>query len=163
MTAPARPSGSHRRRLGVALLVLPALLPLAGCGHRATTSGAAALAPPPPPIASLRTVSPPVPLTARYRRQVEVAVATRLHLTRAAIRSQLRAAPGSTLMPLAKPAGLAEDQLAQTILRELNHATDAAVQSGTWTSRQARAEKRFWASQPAGNLITEISAWYIQT
>jgi hypothetical protein len=94
---------------------------------------------------------------------VEVAVASRLHLTRAAVASQLRAAPGSTLMNLAKPLGIAEDQLAAAIRRELNRTAGTAVQSGTWTSRQAGDEKRFWASQPAGSLITEISAWYIQT
>lgn len=45
----------------------------------------------------------------------------------------------------------------------LNHAATTAVQSGTWTSRQAGSEKRFWASQPAGSIITEISAWYLQS
>ncbi|GAC1426241.1 MAG: hypothetical protein NVSMB62_23680 [Acidobacteriaceae bacterium] len=160
--APICPSGS-RRRYSPALLGLPVLLWMAGCEQHAATSHTGTLAPPPPPISSLRSVSAPPPVDAGYRRQVEAAVATQLHLTRAAVTSQLRAAPGSTLMNLAKPLGIAEDQLALAIRDDLNHAADAAVQSGTWTSRQAEAEKRFWASQPPGSLITEISAWYLQT
>jgi hypothetical protein len=66
-------------------------------------------------------------------------------------------------MNLAKPTGMAEDQLALAIRDDLNRAADEAVQSGTWTPRQARDEKRFWASQSDGSLITEISAWYVQT
>jgi hypothetical protein len=65
-------------------------------------------------------------------------------------------------MNLAKPLGLAEDQLGRIVLSSLNHAADAAVQSGRWTSRQGREEKRFWRSQSAASLITEVSAWYVR-
>jgi hypothetical protein len=98
----------------------------------------------------------------RYRRAVEIEVAARIHLTRKTITSRLRATPGSTLMNLAKPLGLAEDQLGRIVLSSLNHAAASGIQSGGWTVRQAREEKRFWKTQPAGSVITEVSAWYVQ-
>jgi hypothetical protein len=148
--------------LAVAVLIVPALAVLAGCGH--SDSSPAPRAPAPPPLVSSRPVlAPPVTPGTRYRHLVEDEIAARLHLTLAAAAAQLRAAPGSTLMNLAKPNGLAEDQLASIILSTLNHADTQAVQSGAWTAIQAQDEKQFWASQPIDSLITGISEWYLQT
>jgi hypothetical protein len=151
----------RKHHLPLALLALPVLLAL--FGYRGSASPAQASLPPPPLAVSSRfALSPPVPVDTRYRRSVEVEVAARIHLSRKTITSRLRATPGSTLMNLAKPLGLAEDQLGRIVLSSLNHAADTAVQSGRWTSRQAREEKRFWRSQSAASLIAEVSAWYVQ-
>jgi hypothetical protein len=160
----ARPSQSstrHTRPLTVALLVLLAVSLLAGCGRSGFTAGARPPAPP-PLVSSRPALVPPVTADTHYRHIVEARIAARLRLSTRAIRAQFRADPGSTLMNLAKPLGLAEDQLAATVTAALNHAADAAVQSGTWTARQARDEKRFWKAQPVDSLITEISEWYLR-
>jgi hypothetical protein len=101
----------------------------------------------------------PIPEEKHYRTAVEQQVATYLHLDIPQLRTQLRSDPEATLMVLAKPLGLAQDQLAAVVLSALNDATDAAVGSGTWTAQQATREKKFWKIQTWPALITEISRW----
>ena len=80
--------------------------------------------------------------------------------TRAWHAAGLRATPGSTLMNLAKPLGLAQDDLGLIIIASLDRAADSEARSGRWTTAQAGAEERYWTAQSPGSLITEVSAWF---
>lgn len=161
--APIRPV-RHRARLlsAVAALAVASVLPgFAGCA-----SGAAPAHQPPAsssssPSASPGALSPPVAVDAAYKNVVETRVASSLHLSAAQVRAELRAAPGSGLENLAKPAGLAEDQLARIILSGLDDAASAASRSGRWTARQAQAEKMYWASRSSAALDTGVSSWFV--
>jgi hypothetical protein len=129
-------------------------------------TGCASAAPaqqlPPPSASSPGPLSPPVAVSATYKNAVEAQVASSLHLTAAQVRSELRANPGTGLENLAKPRGVAEDQLARIILVGLDSAADAASRSGTWTAHQARAEKMYWADQTYARLDTGVSSWFVQ-
>jgi hypothetical protein len=131
---------------------------LAGC---ASSRAQDAVQPPPPqPVSSTPALTPPIAADARYRDRVDAGVAARLHLAPATIAARLRATPGSTLMNLAKPLGLAQDGLGPIIVASLDDAAGAEVRSGRWTAAEAGAEKRYWTAQPPGSLITEVSAWF---
>jgi len=140
----------HARLCMLLCAVLIAVV--AGCGGTNRPSAAR----PPAPTSATR-LRPPIPAGAAYRRSVEVGIAARLHTTDA--NSQLRAAPGSTLEILAKPLGLAEDQLGTVTRASLDRAADAAVRSRRWTPAEARKEKRYWSTQSAPSLIAEVSTW----
>jgi hypothetical protein len=127
-----------------------------GCDGTATTSA------PPAPSASSARLSPPIAVSSDYRTAVERQVAVRLHLSPERVRSQLRADPNATVMTLAKPAGLAQDQLASIVLTALRDSGDAAVGSGSWSAQQAEEENGYWASQSQGRLIAEVSVWFRQ-
>jgi len=142
----------HARLCMLLCAVLIAVV--AGCGGTNRPSAAR----PPAPTSATR-LRPPIPAGAAYRRSVEVGIAARLHTTDANLRSQLRAAPGSTLEILAKPLGLAEDQLGTVTRASLDRAADAAVRSRRWTPAEARKEKRYWSTQSAPSLIAEVSTW----
>jgi hypothetical protein len=131
---------------------------LAGCASSRPQD--AAQPPPPQPVSSADALTPPIAADASYRGRVEADVAARLHLAPATITARLRATPGSTLMTLAKPLGLAEDGLGPIIIASLDHAAGAEAHSGRWTPAQAGAEKRYWTAQSPGSLITEVSAWF---
>jgi hypothetical protein len=88
-------------------------------------------------------------------------IASRLHTSVAAIDQQLRSQPNSTLLNLAKPAGLAQDQLAAVITSALNNATTDAEQTGHLTVAQAVQLTHYWNSQSTPRLITEASYWYL--
>jgi len=106
-------------------------------------------------------LSPPSAVDAAYKNAVETRVAVSLHLTAGQVRAELRANPGPGLEGLAKSDGLAEDQLARIILSGLDSAVSAASRSGTWTARQAQAEKMYWASQSYADLVTGVSSWFV--
>jgi hypothetical protein len=151
-------NGSGQRLGACAALALACLTAaLAGC---ASSHAQDAAQPPPQPVSSSPALTPPIAADARYRGRVEAGVADRLHLTPAAIEIQLRATPGSTLMNLAKPLGLAQDELGPIIIASLDHAADSQARSGRWTAAQADEEKRYWTSRSPGSLITEVSAWF---
>jgi hypothetical protein len=145
-----------RRALAV-LATACAAATFAGCGASRTSL----VAQPPPASLSAAPLRPPITPTSAYRAQVEARIAHDLHVSLRSIRSQLRAAPGSTLVSLAKPLGLAQDQLGAIVLTSLDHAVDAAVGSGRWTPAGARKEKRYWMAQSAPSLIAEISRWLV--
>jgi len=151
-------SGSGRRLGACTALALACLTgALAGC---ASSRAPDAAQPPPQPVSSTPALTPPIAADARYRGRVEAGVADHLHLTPATIAARLRATPGSTLMNLAKPLGLAQDELGPIIIASLDHAADSEAHSGRWTAAQAGAEKRYWTSRSPGSLITEVSAWF---
>jgi hypothetical protein len=144
----------------VALIGLIALATLAGCAQHGTTHPLN-LPPPPSGVPSTEPLVPPVPLDATYHRDFENVVASRLHTSVAAIDQQLRTQPNSTLLILAKPAGLAQDQLATLITFALNNVTSDAVQTGHLTVPQAAQLTHYRNSQSTPNLITEASYWYL--
>jgi hypothetical protein len=150
------------RRLGacVALALALALATgaLAGCAGGGAHD--AVQPPPPQPVSSTPALTPPIAADARYRGRVEADVAARLHLPAATIAARLRATPGSTLMNLAKPLGLAQDGLGPIIVASLDDAAGAEARSGNWTAAQAATEQRYWTAQAPGSLITEVSAWF---
>ena len=151
-------NGSGRRLGACTALALACLTgALAGC---ASSRAPEAAQPPPQPVSFTPALTPPIAADARYRGRVETGVADHLHLTPATIAAQLRATPGSTLMNLAKPLGLAEDGLGPIIVASLDDAAGAEARSGRWTAAQAGAERRYWTAQSPGKLITEVSAWF---
>ena len=151
-------SGSGRRLGACTALALACLTgALAGC---ASSRAPEAAQPPPQPVSFTPALTPPIAADARYRGRVETGVADHLHLTPATIAARLRATPGSTLMNLAKPLGLAQDELGPIIIASLDHAADSEAHSGRWTAAEAGAERRYWTSRSPGNLITEVSAWF---
>jgi hypothetical protein len=167
VSTPIRSRHHPPRRLSAAAALIGAsvLTGLAGCA-----SGAASVHQPPPSsgspsgprsASSVGPLSPPVPVDAPYKNAVETRVAGSLHLTTGQVRTELRANPGSDLENLAKPLSLSEDQLAGIILSGLDSAASAASQSGTWTARQAQAEKMYWASQSYADLVTGVSSWFV--
>jgi hypothetical protein len=150
----------HRTRLvfAAAALAGASVLPgIAGCA-----SGAAPADQPPTSSASSSgPLSPPVAVGATYKNAVEARIAGSLHLTAAQVRAELRANPGWGLENLAKPLGLAEDQLARIVLSGLDDAASAASRSGRWTTSQAQGEKMYWASQSDAALDTGVSSWFV--
>jgi hypothetical protein len=148
------------RRFGActALALALATGALAGCASSRAQDAAQPL--PPQPVSSTPALTPPTAADARYRGRVEADVADRLHLTPATIAAQLRATTGATLMNLAKPLGLTEDDLGPIIIASLDHAADSEARYGRWTAAQAGAERRYWTAQSPGKLITEVSAWF---
>jgi hypothetical protein len=102
-----------------------------------------------------------VPVAASYRAEVENTVAYRLHTGAAAISQQLRGQPHSTLLILAKPAGLAQDQLAAIITSALNSATIDAERAGHLDTAQAAELTQYWSGQSTPDLVTEASYWYL--
>ena len=146
---------SARATLAAALL---AALMLAGCG--ATRHADLTRLPAPATLASA-PLRPPLATDSAYRKTTEARIAQRLHTPVRDLVSQLRSTPGSTLMNLAKPLGLSQDQLGAIVLASINNAADAAVRSGRWTSTAARKEKRYWTVQPAPSLIAEVTRWLL--
>ena len=137
-------------------LLIALAVAVTACGRgQSTTPGGVA-----PPAATRAPLSPPAPVSLEDRTAVEQQVASRLHLDPAQVRAQLHADPNATLMTLAKPLGLAQDQLGAIILAALNDRADTALRSGTWTAQQANQEKQFWTAQPLPDLIAEISRWF---
>jgi hypothetical protein len=147
-------------RRSYAALLAAGVIVLSGCGASARST--ADLSPRP---ASPSPLHPPLAISGSYRRAVETAITQSLHTPlgelQSQLRSQIRAAPGSDLMSLAKPLGFAQDQLGAIVLAGLDHAADAAVRSGRWTPAGARKEKRYWTAQPTPSLIAEVSRWIV--
>jgi hypothetical protein len=154
--ADARTSKTMR----AALIGLIALATLAGCAQHRTPQPLN-LPPDPSGVPSTEPLQPPVPLDATYHADVENVVASRLHTSVAAIDQQLRAQSNSTLLIVAKPAGLAQDQLAASIISALEIATSDAQQTGRLSVAQAAQLTHYWNSQSTPNLITETSYWYL--
>jgi hypothetical protein len=154
------------RLLVVAALVGASVLAgLAGCasGVAPTNQSPPLSASPSGPgsASSPGPLSPPSAVDAAYKNAVETRVAVSLRLTAGQVRAELRANPGPGLEGPAKLHGLAEDQLARIILSGLDSAASAASRSGTWTAREAQAEKMYWASQPYADLVTGVSSWFV--
>ena len=147
----------------------PAIAVIAGAsvlaGLTCCTSATPQHQPPPPGAASGASspapLSPPVAVDTAYKNAVETHIAGSLHSAVPQLRSELRASHGADLEYLAKPLGLAEDQLARIVLAGLDDALAAASRSGRWTARQVQAEKMYWASQPYAALITGVSSWFV--
>jgi hypothetical protein len=156
------PRGWPRRTSGgtlaaTALLVLTAVLVLSACGSpRASTPTGQQR----PPSVSAPALHPPLAIDASYRAAVTQALATSLKLGDAQIRTELGADPNATLMGLAKPLGLAQDQLATTIRSALTAATAQKVHSSTWTPTQAAQLTSFWTAQTDPSVITQVSQWF---
>jgi len=158
----------HRARLlpaAAALAAASVLYGLTGCAAGAAPAqqppASSSSSPGPPVAASPGPLSPPVAVDVGYKSAVENRVADSLHLTAAQVRAELRATPGSGLENLAKPLGLAEDQLARIILSGLDDVASAAGHSGRWTAGQAQAEKMYWATQSDAALDTGVSSWFV--
>jgi hypothetical protein len=147
-------------RRAIAVITLIALAALAGCTHQ-RPSQSLREEPPPTGVPSSQPLAPPEPVDAAYRADVERIVATRLHLTVPDITHQLRAQPNSTLMNLAKPLGLAQDQLSATIASAFATADNDATLTRHLTTAQADQLTRYWSSQPDASRITEVSYWYL--
>ena len=143
------------QRATTAVVLVVAVL-IAGCGT--DNSGSTPL--PPPPNVSVALSSPPLAVDATYRSAVEQAVATGIGLTVDQIRTNLGADPNLTLMNLAKPRGLTQDQLAGKARAALSTATDQAVRSGTWTASQAAQMTGFWRTESDPDLIVQVSRWF---
>lgn len=140
------------------LLALAAVLAVAACGtHQSATRN------PQPSAVDSSPLAPPMPLDADYRKAVEDGVAAALHSTPSQLSARLRADPRLTLMNLAKPAGIAQDQLAAAILSALKDAADAEVRWGRWTAEQSNRETQYWNTQTQPGLISEVSRWLRQT
>src|SRR3974390_959477 len=152
-TRPSKP-------IRAALIGLIAVAALAGCAQHGT-SQPLNLPPPPSGVPSTEPLAPPVPLDATYRTDLENVIASRLHTSVPAIHQQLGGQPNSTLLILAQPAGLAQDQLAALITSALNRATSDAERTGHLTATQAAQLTQYWNSQSTPNLITEASYWYL--
>jgi hypothetical protein len=156
------------RRLSAAAAIISTsvLLGLAGCSnpapaHQPPPSGASAVDHSGGALPGCRCKPPPVTVDAAYKSAVETSVARSLHRTAAKVRAEFRANPGSGLENLAKPLGLAEDQLARIVLSGLDDAANAASRSGRWTARQAQAEKMYWAKVSDTDLVTGVSSWFV--
>lgn len=128
---------------------------VAACG----TTGQAGRSLPPAPSASSPALHPPIAVSASFQHDVEASIAGHLHSTLASLHTQLAATPDSTLMNLAKPLGLAEDQLATIVRSSMDGATDASVRTGRWSHAQGAREKRYWATCGDPALIAEVSHW----
>jgi hypothetical protein len=115
--------------------------------------------PRPAPPATAPAASPPITLPADYRTTALSAIASRLHTSTEALRTDL-AAPSAILMTLAKPLGLAEDQLAATLRSALTDTGQTEVRSGTWTQSQAAQVNAYWSAEPDPVMITQITQWY---
>ena len=113
---------------------------------------------PPPTVSALRAA--PLTLDPDYQGAVMHDVATSLNRSTTQIRAQLAVQPGSTLMNVAKPLGVAEDALARNLRSALSSATATRVRSGAWTPSQATQLTSFWTAQPDPDLITRISQWF---
>jgi hypothetical protein len=129
---------------------------LAACG----ATGRAPPAPAPDPPGA--PMHPPIAVDPPYRSAVEARIARMLHTSPADVRSKLSASPSSTLMNLAKPLGLAQDQLGAIVVRSLGDAARAAVRSGRRPPSAARKEQRYWEAQSAPSLIAEVSRWIVR-
>jgi hypothetical protein len=106
------------------------------------------------------TLSPPFTLSDAYRSEALSRIATALHKTDDQIRDDLQRQPTATLMTLAKPQGLAQDQLAASIRAALTAAGESQVRSGTWPPSQAAQLRAFWSAQPDPAIITQVSQWF---
>jgi hypothetical protein len=127
--------------------------------HTDTSSSAGAAQ---PTAGSSSPLTPPVALTAVYDETVKEQVAQGLHLTVAQVTAQLQADPAADLKRVAKPQGLAQDQLYRLIMNALQVAGDQMVSTGVWTQPQADEEMQYWRNQNAQSLITEITSWFRQ-
>jgi hypothetical protein len=140
------------------LLVLFAFA-FAGTAASCGTTQRAGTALPSAPSASSPALHPPIAVSASFQHDVEASIAGHLHSTLASLHTQLAATPDSTLMNLAKPLGLAEDQLAAIVRSSMAGATDASVRTGRWSHAQGAREKRYWATCADPVLIAEVSHW----
>ena len=153
------PRHDRRRPLIMCLIVVLGILPaLAACGM-GRPSSQAGVAQQPPPNAFGPSLSAPIAPDASYRTAAARQIAGALRLDQSELRTRLQADSSATLMTLAKPLGLAQDQLAEIVLAALNDAGDLYVRSGNWSQKQAEAEKAFWAAQTQGDLVAEVSRW----
>jgi hypothetical protein len=147
------------RRTLCALLAVSVAVVFGGCGASPRSIVEHRSRPPASPLPR----QPPLTIDRAYRSAVANSIARGLHTPLGELRSQLlgqvRAAPGSDLMSLAKPLGFAQDQFGAIVIASLDRAADAAVRSGRWTPTGARKEKRYWTAQPVSSLIAEVSRW----
>ena len=154
----------HLPKLGpgraIAVISLVAVAACAGCTHQ-RMSQSQREQPPPTGIPTAPPLTPPQPVDATYRADVERIIAARLHLTVPQITQQLRTQPNSTLMNLTKPLGLAQDQLSAIIVSAFTTADNDAANTRGLTAAQADQLTRYWSSQPDADLITEASYWYL--
>ena len=149
-----------RPRRTIAAIAIVGLAAFSGCSHHRTAQPPSQT-PPPRGIPNAEPLAPPAEVDSAYKTAVESIIAERLHLTIATITQQLRAQPDATLMNLAKPAGLAQDQLSTLIVSAFNTADDNTVRAGHLTQPQADQLTRYWTSQTDASLITEASYWYL--
>lgn len=147
------------RSIGLGLATIAAIVTISACGDARRADASDHLAPPP---ASSAVLTPPIERPTAYRSDVIETVAGAIHASPDEIRTELGRDTGATLMNVAKPLGLDQDQLAQILLSAVKEAGDAQVSAQTWTTQQAAQEQQFWAGQPEGSLIAEISRWFGQ-
>ncbi len=107
-------------------------------------------------------LTPPVPLTAMYDESVKEQVAQGLHLSVAQATAQLQAEPTPDLRAVAKPQGLAQDQLYTLVLNALQMADDHMVSTDLWTQQQANDEMQYWKRQNQLSLINGVASWFLQ-
>jgi hypothetical protein len=97
-----------------------------------------------------------------YDETVKDQVAQALHLTVAQVTAQLQAEPSPDLRGVAKPQGLAQDQLYRLVLGALQTADDRMVSSGVWTRHQADDEMQYWTQQDQVSLLNGVARWFVQ-
>lgn len=97
-----------------------------------------------------------------YDETVEDQVAKGLHLTVAQVTAQLQAEPTLDLRGVAKPQGLAQDQLYRLVLGALQTTDDRMVSSGIWTKHQADEEMQFWTQLDQVSLLNGVARWFLQ-
>ena len=154
--------GTDRRRPSVVrsiALGLVIVTVVAGVGACSGSRGPDATDQQAPPSASGAPLTPPIEPPSIYRTAVTTSVVNAFHARPDEMRSELQREPGATLMNLAKPLGIGQDQLTTILLTALKDAGDARVAAHAWTTQQAALEQQFWAAQSEGGLIAEISRW----
>ena len=141
------------------LITVTVIAALSACGESRIAD---ATDHPAPPAASSAPLSPPIEPPSTYRTAVTTSIVNALHGSPDEITSELQGEPGATLMNIAKPLGIDQDQLTQIVLSALKDAGDARVAAHAWTAQQASQEQQFWVAQSEGGLIAEISRWFGQ-
>lgn len=157
--APRRDRGISIFLLLLGVVIVGGVLAWQVAAHTDPSSSAGAAQ---PPAIDSSPLTPPVPLTAMYDEIVKEQVAQGLHLTVAQVTAQLQADPAADLEGVAKPQGLAQDQLYTLIMNALQVAGDHMVSTSVWTQQQADEEMQYWRNQNQRPLIREITSWFRQ-
>lgn len=161
----SRSRGVGKRNHGARALgaLLGGSILLAACGSRVATAPPTTMPPPPQSLTNSQPFDPPFSISTSFKIDVATRVVTRMHLSLSDVRRELRAVRGSTIMNLAKPLDVTEDQLAGRCFQSLEMATNDLRSSGRLSATQAETENQYWKSVSWGSLISEISYWIVNS
>jgi hypothetical protein len=147
---------THTRLFALGAVFLTGML-LAACSAQNGGGNAFSTSP-----AAQSAGTPPVTVPATMYAIVKAQVAQGMRLTVAQITTQLQADPNASLMTLAKPQGLALDQLHTMLINTLQSASDQSVRVGQWTQQQASDDMNYWKQRGQADLVNDITAWFRQ-